>query len=119
MICAIAKSASLGKYYEIDDIELSNMFKWKIAYLYGGMDLIPIYNKDMLMKAAQLEGMEVDNTTTFSQIQSFLMEKRGNDFLVEILTMALNFVTEYLYDRFVVFRGSIDTNDVAKKEENK
>ena len=32
-----------------------------------------------------------------------------NEFLVEGLTMASNFVTEYLYQRFVVFRGSIDS----------
>jgi hypothetical protein len=30
--------------------------------------------------------------------------------------MVLNFVTEYLFDTFVVFRGAIDTNDLAKKE---
>ena len=36
-----------------------------------------------------------------------------NEYLVLILTMLVNFVTEYLYDRFVVFGKSIDT---AKKE---
>lgn len=35
-----------------------------------------------------------------------------NEYLVLILTMLVNFVTEYLYDRFVVFGKSIDT---AKK----
>lgn len=35
-----------------------------------------------------------------------------NNYLVEGLTMLTNFVTEFLYQRFVVFRGSIDT---AKK----
>ena len=38
-----------------------------------------------------------------------------NDFLVLALTMILNFVLEYLYQRFVVYRGSIDTNDVARR----
>ena len=38
-----------------------------------------------------------------------------NEYLVTILNMALNLVTEYLYDRYVVFRGSIDTNELAKK----
>lgn len=33
-----------------------------------------------------------------------------NEYLVTILCMALNLITEYLYQRFVVFRGSIDTN---------
>ena len=32
-----------------------------------------------------------------------------NEYLVLILTMLVNFVTEYLYDRFCVFRKSIDT----------
>lgn len=35
-----------------------------------------------------------------------------NEYLVLALTMVINFVTEYLYDRFVVFGKSIDT---AKK----
>lgn len=32
-----------------------------------------------------------------------------NEYLVLVVTMLTNFVTEYLYDRFVVFRKSIDT----------
>lgn len=32
-----------------------------------------------------------------------------NSYLVTVINMLLNFTTEYLYDRFVVFRKSIDT----------
>ncbi len=32
-----------------------------------------------------------------------------NEYLVLILTMLTNFVTEYLYDRFIVFGKSLDT----------
>ena len=32
-----------------------------------------------------------------------------NEYLVLALTMIVNFVTEYLFDRLVVFRGRIDT----------
>lgn len=39
-----------------------------------------------------------------------------NEYVVTILNMLLNFVLEFLYDRFYVFRDSIDTNDVAKKK---
>ena len=38
-----------------------------------------------------------------------------NEYLVTILNMVLNFVLEYLYDRFVVFRGTLDTNRLAQK----
>ena len=42
-----------------------------------------------------------------------------NDFLVLAITMLLNFVLEFLYQRFVVYRGKIDTNDVARRAEEK
>ncbi|MCR5577159.1 MAG: GtrA family protein [Oscillospiraceae bacterium] len=42
-----------------------------------------------------------------------------NEYLVTAINMVLNFVTEYLYDTFVVFRGTIDTNDLAKKKQEK
>ena len=39
-----------------------------------------------------------------------------NEYLVTGINMALNFVTEYLFDRFVVFGNSLDTNAAAQKE---
>lgn len=38
-----------------------------------------------------------------------------NDFLVLAGTMVVNFVTEFFYQRFVVYRNRIDTNDVARR----
>lgn len=41
---------------------------------------------------------------------NYLAETLGwNDLVVTILNMLCNFVLEYLYDKYVVFRGSIDT----------
>ena len=42
-----------------------------------------------------------------------------NSYLVEVICMLTNFVTEFLFDRFVVFRNSMNTNDVAKKDREK
>lgn len=36
-----------------------------------------------------------------------------NEYLITGLNMVLNFATEFLYDKYVVFRGSVDTNDLA------
>lgn len=50
---------------------------------------------------------------------NWLTETCGwNEYIVEILNMLLNFVLEYIYQRFFVFRDSIDTNDLAKKEKD-
>ena len=40
-------------------------------------------------------------------------------YLVQALVMILNFVTEFLFDRFVVFRNSINTNARAQREAEK
>lgn len=41
---------------------------------------------------------------------NYLAENLGwNDILVTLLNMLCNFVLEYLYDKYIVFRGSIDT----------
>ena len=48
---------------------------------------------------------------------SFLADTLGwNEYLVTILNMAANFILEYLYDRLVVFLGSIDTNSRARNK---
>ena len=41
-------------------------------------------------------------------------EFRWNEYWVLIITMLINFVTEYLYDRFFVFGKSIDTAKGSK-----
>ena len=42
-------------------------------------------------------------------VGNYLAENLGwNDILVTLLNMLFNFVLEYLYDKYVVFRGSID-----------
>ncbi len=38
-----------------------------------------------------------------------------NEYIVTLLIMMTNFISEFLYDRFFVFRKSIDTNNLAKK----
>ena len=42
-----------------------------------------------------------------------------NDLLVMLLTMAVNLVTEYVYDRHFVFGKTIDTNDIAMRRHEK
>lgn len=42
-----------------------------------------------------------------------------NGNLVTLMNMVLNFVTEFLYDRYVVFRKTLDTNDIAEKEQER
>lgn len=46
-----------------------------------------------------------------------LVDAGVHKWLIEVINMLVNFVTEFLYQRFVVYRGTIDTNELAKKEQ--
>ena len=58
-------------------------------------------------------------TPASTLLGNWLAEGLGwNEYLVTALNMIANFALEFLYDRFVVFRGMIDTNAVARRKEN-
>lgn len=53
-------------------------------------------------------------------LEKYLTETCGwNEYLVTFINMFINLVTEFLFDRFVVFRDSIDTNNIAQKDNEK
>ena len=52
--------------------------------------------------------------------EHFLADTHGwNEYAVLAINMALNLSLEYLWDNFVVYRNSKDTNDIAKKKQEK
>ena len=54
--------------------------------------------------------------TPISTVLGNMAETAGaNEYLVLAITMVLNFVLEFLYTRFVVYRNSCDTAESAKK----
>lgn len=48
-----------------------------------------------------------------------LTEAGWNEYLVLALTMIVNFVTEFIYNRFVVYRNDMYTNEQGQKEMEK
>jgi putative flippase GtrA len=53
--------------------------------------------------------------TPVSTLLGHLATEHGIDgFVVEIITMLANFVLEFLYNRFVVYRNSCDTQPIKK-----
>ena len=79
------------------------------AYTFQSANNVPI----AMLKVAAFYAV----FTPVSTIGGDYLAKLGwNETLVLALTMACNFITEYLYDRFVVFGKSIDTNERAIKD---
>ncbi len=51
-------------------------------------------------------------------LEHYLTDKlHWNEYLVTAINMLLNLATEFPYQRFFVFKKTIDTNDLAKKEQ--
>ena len=56
-------------------------------------------------------------TPTSTIIGNYLAETlKWNDYLVTGLNMLANFILEFLYDKYIVFKGSIDTKKTNKSE---
>lgn len=52
--------------------------------------------------------------------EHFLADVNGwNEYVVLAINMALNLILEYLWDNNIVYKNSKDTNDIAKKKQEK
>jgi len=58
-------------------------------------------------------------TPASTWLEKVLTDLQWNEYLVTFINMFLNLVLEFLYDRFIVFKDSIDTNDIAQKQQAK
>ena len=84
-VVRIAKAAQGGDFTEIDkeDYAISGVFKWKIAFLYSNLQLIPIFKKEMLVKVAQIMGVKNSAAKSVPELQSCLMSMKGGMDLFE------------------------------------
>ena len=74
--------------------------------------------KNIPVAMAQTAAFYVVFTPLSTLLVVYLTETVGwDEYLVKALNMLANFVLEYLFQRFVVFRNSIDTNDLARKKQ--
>lgn len=72
-IIKIIQLSEVGKFSQIDDILLPDLFKWKVAFLYSNERLIPIYKRDVLFKIANHYGLTTKRHTKISEIQNVMM----------------------------------------------
>lgn len=72
-VLKIIKLSELGRFEQIDDIILPDLFKWKIAFLYSNERLIPIYKREVLDDIGLHFGMASDKLVKISNIQQVMM----------------------------------------------
>ena len=80
------------------------------AYTFQSANNVPV----AMLKVAAFYAVFTPLSTILG---NYLAETVGiNEYLVTLINMVLNFVTEYIYDRYVVFGKTIDTNERAQRE---
>lgn len=72
-IIKIIQLSEVGKFEEIDNIQLPDLFKWKVAFLYSNERLIPIYKRDVLFKIANHFGLQTNRGIKIAEIQNVMM----------------------------------------------
>jgi len=75
-ILKIIELAGIGRFDLIDEINIPDLFKWKIAFLYSNERLIPIYKRDVLFRIANHFGLHTTNRTKISEIQDVLISNK-------------------------------------------
>lgn len=99
-IIDIAFNACKGNYQGVENNHVfGDAFKWKIAFLYSNLSIIPIYRRDWLNIVATKMGMENAHESTIADIQAFLMEAKGTNYLFDyydkLLAMCKNNEKQY------------------------
>lgn len=95
-IVKIANHARKGEFESIDSIStFGDVFKWKVAFLYSNEQLVPIYKRSMLETASGKLGMGNPTDKSISEMQRFLIDKKGSDDLFVFYDRLLQVIDYY------------------------
>lgn len=75
----IAENSIKRNFSRIDELDLGDAVKWKIAFLYNIENLLPIFKYDVLQRVAYDQGMSDVNESKISELQKFIMSKKPSD----------------------------------------
>jgi hypothetical protein len=73
-IIKIIEYANVDNLEAIDDSKLDDIFKWKVAFLYSGGRIIPIFKRDWLEKIAERFGLQ--KNSPYSLIHRKLISRK-------------------------------------------
>lgn len=77
LILAVAEYAMANNLKAIDNIDLGDAYKWKIAFLYGDFNVIPIYKYEALENSAVYLGYS-GTEKSYSALNEFIISQKGD-----------------------------------------
>ncbi len=117
IILQIIKFSRDKEFSKIDDLDLGDAVKWKIAFLYNTENLLPIFKNEILNLAALKLGYKEKPSTKISDLQLFLMECKPLDQNTYEFAKPLwnNINSEYFYSNIERFIIQANTDNLKKK----
>jgi len=92
-VIRIAHLAENGRFEELSELLLPDLFKWKIAFLYSNERLVPIFRREVLFKIANHFGMITSDTKRIPEIHELMIENKPAHLNIYVYM-------RHLYDRF-------------------
>lgn len=77
-IIKIIQLSEIGKFDHIDNIQLPDLFKWKVAFLYSNERLIPIFKREVLLRIGNHFGLPATNKTISGIHNLMILNKPAN-----------------------------------------
>lgn len=99
----IAECAQVGDFEAVDSIDMSNMFKWKIAFLYSDYKLLNVFSEDGIRYLSKKFGMENTEKATLSQMYKYLLAQKKEE----------EDVFEYsakIWNEWVTYKTEVESN---------
>src|SRR5665648_805088 len=77
IIIETIKLSQKKEFEKIDKIDLGTAYKWKIAFMYSNLSLLPIFKEEMLRNIVKNRGLKVEKS--FYKLQQRLLEQKAAD----------------------------------------
>jgi 5-methylcytosine-specific restriction enzyme B len=111
-------NASLTKELEkVDNVDLGNAIKWKIAFLYSPNEIVPILSTRVLVRAAKSTGLKNIDEDKISEIQAHLLNIKPKELSTSEFASQLwdKFNLDNFYSTIEKFIEQSDTDNLKKK----
>jgi hypothetical protein len=100
-VIKIIEYAQAGYFHKIDGLELTDFFKWKVAYLYSYERLIPIFTNDALTSISRHFGLKAGARSPYSKIHELIISNKPPHLTIH----------EYAAELFEKFGSGPDSSD--------
>lgn len=79
IILKIIKASIDNNLDVLDDIDLGDAYKWKIAFMYGDYNVMNIFSKPALIRSSMGLGEYADTTTAISKLNRFIIQQKPKE----------------------------------------